>query len=140
MNFCLTIILLLLSKISYHINNKCILGPSFVMSASMCLSSLIVTINTTYWNYSVSLETLLIITLSVISFMIGNTIVNQSKTNYCFNKNINVNNVFFKKNKYHSCFFVTCLFCCCFYICVLYATFKRCSNRNGARFKFGNTS
>lgn len=97
MNFCLTIILLLLSKTSYHINNKCILGPSFVMSASMCLSSLIVTINTTYWNYSVSLETLLIITLSVISFMIGNTIVNQSKTNYCFNKNINVNNVFFKK-------------------------------------------
>lgn len=79
MNWLLFILLLCLGILSFFFNRRCILTPSFVMTGVMMLSALLLALNTDYWDYRISIETLVIILMSVLAFWVGETIALHSK-------------------------------------------------------------
>lgn len=88
-NWILTFSLAVLLYVAYIMDRRCLLSPSFIVTAVMMLSSIVVSINTDYWEYEISVSTYLLIVGSVTAFMMGQYLGQRSKIR-TMKKNSNV--------------------------------------------------
>ena len=78
-NWLLLFFLLLITWLCYCLSDGCLLSPAFIVSAVMALTSLLLAINTDYWGYEISLNTVMCIVLSVLAFGVGEFFSFRSK-------------------------------------------------------------
>lgn len=87
--------ILMLCIITHRIDRN-YLSPSFVICIVFFVSSLLVAINLDIWNYDISVKTYLIIIFSLVSFIIGQTIVTHSNLNVKIKHKYNITNTIVK--------------------------------------------
>lgn len=77
-NWMLTFSLLIIFYINYRCGKRCYLSPSVIVTAVMLMSSIVVSINTDYWEERISLSTYFIIVCSVVIFSLIEIIIEKN--------------------------------------------------------------
>lgn len=71
MNYLLLLMLIVIAVCNYLISGKNVLFPSVIVSGVFCISAFLIVINEKYWQYEVSIDTVVIICLAVVLFSVG---------------------------------------------------------------------
>ena len=77
MNWLLVTLLFIMCYCSYFINGKTYIAPPVIVSGVMLASAIIVAINTSYWEYIISFDTVVVIVVSVLMFIFGYSLCNH---------------------------------------------------------------